>query len=244
MEFKRAVIVGSTGGLGSAIAKRLLSANPELQIAALSRTGTDDLNDHRVINISCDITQEASVQKAAEEVKNVFGGLDLMWNCTGVLRDDSVGLAPEKGMKYLNEENLTRSFQVNCFGVAYLGKHFIPILKKGERKPSIFASLSGRIASIEDNYRGGWHSYRAAKAAQHQILQCMQLEVASSTQIQVMALHPGFCATKLSAPFRTEKTPGVLDADFSAECLVNEVTNAKKTDRLQFIDWEGTTLPW
>ena len=38
--FSSAVIVGSTGGLGAAIARRLLAISPNLQLAALSRDGS------------------------------------------------------------------------------------------------------------------------------------------------------------------------------------------------------------
>ena len=36
--------------------------------------------------------------------------------------------------------------------------------------PSVFASISGRVGSIGDNKMGGWHGYRASKAALHMIM--------------------------------------------------------------------------
>lgn len=50
-----------------------------------------------------------------------------------------------------------------------------PLLKVGagygpEKSPAVVASLSARVGSIGDNRLGGWHSYRASKAA---LNQCM-----------------------------------------------------------------------
>lgn len=52
-----------------------------------------------------------------------------------------------------------------------------PLLKAGggfgtERDVAVVANLSARVGSIGDNRLGGWHSYRASKAA---LNQCMIL---------------------------------------------------------------------
>lgn len=245
MAFQSAVIVGSTGGLGSAITRRLLSLNPNLRLAALSRSGVADFgNDGRVIAVKCDISNEDSVAKAAEQVKSEFGGADLVWNCTGVLHNEATGLKPEKSLRNVSQANLLEQFTVNAFGVAYLGKHFLPILKNGERVPSVFASISAKVGSIEDNKLGGWVSYRAAKSAQNQMLQCMHLEYTRKTNIQVVALQPGTVATNLSAPFRVAGGEGVFAPDDAAQNLVDVVTNVEKGDRAKFLDYAGKTIPW
>lgn len=47
-----------------------------------------------------------------------------------------------------------------------------PLLKVGgtgiERDVAVVANLSARVGSIGDNRLGGWHSYRASKAALNQ----------------------------------------------------------------------------
>lgn len=48
-----------------------------------------------------------------------------------------------------------------------------PLLRAGggsgtERDVAVVANLSARVASIGDNRLGGWHSYRASKAALNQ----------------------------------------------------------------------------
>jgi len=48
-----------------------------------------------------------------------------------------------------------------------------PLLKAGgaagtQRDFAVIANLSARVGSIGDNQLGGWHSYRASKAALNQ----------------------------------------------------------------------------
>lgn len=75
-------------------------------------------------------------------------------------------------------------------------KHFVALLTREKR--SVFASLSARVGSIGDNRLGGWMSYRAAKAAQNQIVKTASLEIARShPQAIVVTLHPGTVATRL-----------------------------------------------
>lgn len=52
-------------------------------------------------------------------------------------------------------------------------QHMWPLLKAGggtgtKRDVAVVASLSARVGSIGDNNLGGWHSYRASKAALNQ----------------------------------------------------------------------------
>ena len=89
---------------------------------------------------------------------------------------------------------MARAFAVNAIGPALLLKHFTPLLPR--RRRAIFASLSARVGSIEDNRLGGWMSYRASKAALNQILRTAALELRfSHRDLVVAALQPGTYAS-------------------------------------------------
>lgn len=66
-------------------------------------------------------------------------------------------------------------------------------------------SLGNRLypdRHIGDNRLGGWISYRAAKAAQNQIVKTAALEIARTHPAAiVVTLHAGRVATRLSQPF-------------------------------------------
>lgn len=60
--------------------------------------------------------------------------------------------------------------RVNTFGPLLMAKHFAPMLKKGQAAVgsgkdhcAIFACISARAASFDDNKLGGWYSYRMSK---------------------------------------------------------------------------------
>ncbi len=82
----------------------------------------------------------------------------------------------------------------------------------------MFAALSARVGSIEDNRLGGWYAYRASKAALNQILRTLSIEVARSRpDAIVVGLHPGTVASNLSRPIRPDPSAeGVFQPDESA----------------------------
>jgi NAD(P)-dependent dehydrogenase (short-subunit alcohol dehydrogenase family) len=92
-------------------------------------------------------------------------------------------------------------FAVNSIGPALAAKHFLPLLGRRHRAVAIF--LSARVGSISDNRLGGWHSYRASKAALNALVRCFAIELGrSNPEAIVAALHPGTVDTPLSEPFQ------------------------------------------
>ena len=100
----------------------------------------------------------------------VFGGLaepyDLILCATGALNIDGQG--PEKSLAALDPRALAAQFAVNATGLALVLKHAQALIPKNRR--AVFAALSARVGSIGDNRLGGWHGYRAAKVALHQLI--------------------------------------------------------------------------
>ncbi|KAH9746405.1 NAD(P)-binding Rossmann-fold superfamily protein [Citrus sinensis] len=60
-------------------------------------------------------------------------------------------------------------------------EHMSPLLKVGgtgiERDVAVVANLSARVGSIGDNRLGGWHSYRASKAALNQFFHLLRVVI-------------------------------------------------------------------
>ena len=160
----RAAVFGG-GGIGAAIAAELRASPDVGEVILLSRRGAGD---GRV-----DVTDEATIEEAAASART-GGPLGLIFVATGMLHDDA--LAPEKNLASLTPEALIRLYQVNAVGPALVAKHFLPLLAK--RRKAAFACLSARVGSIGDNRLGGWHSYRASKAALNMLIKTMSVELA------------------------------------------------------------------
>ena len=146
---------------------------------------------------------------------------------------------PEKRLAALRRSALHQSFAINAWGPALLAQAVEPVLKRSGQ--AWFASLSARVGSIGDNHLGGWYSYRAAKAAQNQLLKTVALEWRRTMPaVCVACLHPGTTDSPLSKPFQARVPPAKLFTPaFSAAALLG-VLLGPHTPR----EWRLLGLGW
>jgi NAD(P)-dependent dehydrogenase (short-subunit alcohol dehydrogenase family) len=235
----QALVIGASGGIGSAVTD-LLAYEGFDTVHALSRSGSNrSLVGVRMGRI--DLENEASVAAAAAQL--VEGApLRFILVATGLLHDSA--LRPEKTYRTLDPEHLARSFRINAIGPALVAKHVLPLVPKAGK--SIFAVLSARVGSIEDNRLGGWYGYRASKAALNQFVRTIAIELSRQKPEAVcVALHPGTVDTSLSHPFQAgTKINEVFSPAYSAERLlaVTDAVTAAHTG--QFFAWDGQTIPF
>ena len=109
-----------------------------------------------------------------------------------------------------------------------------------------YASLSARVGSIGDNRSGGWYAYRAAKAAQNQLLRCLSIEWARRwPKATVTLLHPGTTDTDLSKPFQSFVPPEKLfSCERAAEQLVDVLLTQTPAQSGDFVAWDGQSIAW
>ncbi|WP_347568973.1 SDR family NAD(P)-dependent oxidoreductase [Rhizobium skierniewicense] len=221
-----AVVIGASGGIGSALCERLRQEPNLGELFELSRR--DD---------QLDFGDENSIQAAAEKLRGK--PIHLVICATGALGVD--GNPPEKSLRQLDPDAMLRQFTVNAVGPALIAKHFLPLLHRKER--SVVAFLSARVGSIGDNRLGGWISYRASKAALNQIVRTASIEYARTHPELVMAaIHPGTVRTSLS-----EKYSGSHPTVSADEAALNILTalNALTADRTgSFMAYDGREIPW
>jgi NAD(P)-dependent dehydrogenase (short-subunit alcohol dehydrogenase family) len=153
-------------------------------------------------------------------------------------------MRPEKRLADLSADALARAFAVNAIGPLLVARHFEPLLAHGER--AVFASLSARVGSIEDNRLGGWYAYRASKAAQNQFTRTLAVEWARSRRnVICVALHPGTTDTDLSRPFQGNVPAGKLfEVDYAVTQLLQVIDRLQPADSGQFLAWNGDRIPW
>lgn len=223
----RALVLGATGSLGRAWVQALQSDPRCVDVTGLSRNTAPAIA----------LEVEDSLRLAADAVAHA-GALHLVLDATGALHID--GRGPEKRLDELDVPGLQRALQVNAIGPALALKHFVPLLATGERV--IWAKLSARVGSIEDNRKGGWYGYRASKAALNMLLQTAAIEVARRRPMAVVAaLQPGTVRSALSRPFVGEDA---MDPATSAHGMLRVIDALGATGRAQFIDYRGEGIPW
>ena len=188
------------------------------------------------------MVRRASLAAFGARVARELAPLRLVICTAGVLHGD--GLQPEKRLSQVNAEGLRRSFAVNAWGPLLLAQAVEAALPREE--PAHLASLSARVGSIGDNRLGGWYAYRAAKAAQNQLLRTLALELRRRLPLAcVTLLHPGTTATALSQPFRGSVAPGQL---FTPERAAGHLLDVLETQTPEgsgaFLAWDGQPIPW
>ncbi|AHE57469.1 SDR family NAD(P)-dependent oxidoreductase [Sphingomonas sanxanigenens] len=228
-----AVIIGASGGIGGAFEAALLDegAFDVVHGFARARSGAQHL----------DLLDEASIAAAAATVAE--GPVPtLVIVATGILHDGDHG--PEKALRDLDPDWLARVYAVNAIGPALVAKHFLPIMPRAGR--TVFAALSARVGSIGDNRLGGWHGYRASKAALNMIVRNLAIEERRrNDRAIVVGLHPGTVDTALSRPFQGNVQAGRLfDAERAALQLLDVIEELKVADSGKLFDFEGKEVPF
>lgn len=237
----RAIVFGASGGIGGAIVEALADDPGVAQVYAGSRTPLVDVS-AKVTPFTFDLEDEASIAAVAARVGS-DGPVQLIFVATGVLQQDET-LRPEKSWSAQSPAAYARAFAINATGPALIGKHFLPLLAKDSK--TVFAALSARVGSISDNRLGGWHAYRASKAALNMIVRNFALELAvRNKQAVAVTLHPGTVETSLSAPFQKGMVEGKLFTPaYSADCLLGVIDALTVADNGQCLAWNGSRIPF
>lgn len=231
------LVVGASGGIGSAFVSELLEH--KAHVFQLSRKPQASFQQEaNVETLIADITEDDSLAEAA---KSVPDNLALIVVASGILHQES-GLQPERKLEDLSATNFITSFQVNTIGPALVAKHFYRKLRQDQK--SVFAALSARVGSIEDNRLGGWYSYRASKAALNMVLKNISLELRrKNKEAIVLGLHPGTVDTKLSQPFQSG-VKKLFSPQESVRMLLDVVERSQSEDSGRVFAYDGRSIEW
>ncbi len=233
MTWQRAAIFGSSGGVGAALVRAL--ADRGVEVLAGSRGGTAPKLPN-VTPFAFDLDDEASIERAVADWADAPP--DLVIVATGVLTLAN-GTGPERSFRHLDGETMARVMYLNTIGPALVAKHVLPLF--GRDQPATFAAISARVGSIGDNRIGGWHSYRASKAALNMLIRNFAIELRRTRdQAIVVGLHPGTVDTGLSEPFQANLPEGQLTAPAeSAANLLRVLEGLTPADSGELFDWKG-----
>lgn len=231
------VLVAGAGGIGHALCEAVIALNPAIELIRLSRSpaALPPLGaSHR--DLALDYTLPSSIDAAIASLAET-GPPDWVLIATGWLHDEQ--RQPEKRLAELDAAHLLHSYQLNAVGPALLVRALDDGLPR--RHPVRFGVLSARVGSISDNRLGGWHSYRASKAALNMLLKNMAIEWDRARKPRiVVGLQPGTTDTALSAPFQRNLAAGQLQSPaFTAERLVRVMRNLEPGDSGRLFDFEG-----
>src|SRR5947208_7976370 len=144
------------------------------QNEADAKSVAKDLRDALVIQ--CDVTSAGEVESMMKEIAGRFGGLDILINNSGIIRD--------RTMKKMTLDEFESVVRVNLAGTFNVTKHAASILRSGGRVLNL-SSVSGQMGLF------GQANYSSSKAAIIALTKVSARELARQ-QITVNAIAQGF----------------------------------------------------
>jgi len=223
----RALVIGSSGTIGSAFME-LLEQHPAcVEVIGLHRNSVNPI----------DYQDLSTIEESAKALSGE-APFQLIINTIGILH--CADWMPEKKLDDLNAEQLQMLMQINAIGPGLTIKYFSKLL---DPTNSVMATLTAKVGSIEDNRLGGCYSYRASKAALNMLIKTASIEFSrTKPNTALVALHPGTVNSRLSKPFKGEQIGRPpLDA---ASDMLNVLLSLNKEDSGSFITYSGERLPW
>ncbi len=201
MTQRTALITGAGGGLGKAAVVRLVADGWTVFAADIDEHALGSLaNDPKVVPLTMDVTDAASIDGAFAVVRREAEQLDALVNFAGVMGVGSLTDIPE--------ERLARILDINVMGTYRVNKKFLPMVRQA----------GGRIINVSSET--GWQTpapfngpYAMSKFAIEAYSHALRRELAL-LGVRVITIQPG--------PFRTDMVRGIERAFDQAE---SETTN-------------------
>jgi NAD(P)-dependent dehydrogenase (short-subunit alcohol dehydrogenase family) len=245
---KYGLIFGAGHGIGCALAKELLQRFPQLILTATYRLPAKAMElfqlkeryQERLQLVELDPTQEEQLALVSQKIPSDVS-LDFVFNCIGFLHREDI--RPEKSLREFSVDNFLEVMRVNACVTALIAKYLEKKLPRST--PALFVSLSAKVGSIEDNELGGWHSYRASKAALNMLIKNIAIEFSRKRlPCLVSSVHPGTTNTALSASFVAHTNHKVYEPQETASRLIELFEARDVTDTGIFLSYNGEKLPW
>jgi NAD(P)-dependent dehydrogenase (short-subunit alcohol dehydrogenase family) len=177
---KIALIIGGTGGIGSAISETIRDAGAQVIVTAVDAREQTEAN-ARMSGIDIrllDVGNDAEVQRLATEL----GPIDILVNCAGVT---------SRGEAAFGEDEFLRVMDINLSGTMRTARAFRPALAKRKGCIINIASMMSFVGS------GTAPGYAASKGGVMQLTKSLAIAWAAEG-IRVNAVAPGFIVTPLT----------------------------------------------
>jgi NAD(P)-dependent dehydrogenase (short-subunit alcohol dehydrogenase family) len=241
------LVTGGNNGIGLA-ACQLFAAQPNYHCIIASRSlekgqkalaSIQSLNSSSAISlVQLDITSDASIAAAVEEVGAKHGHLDVLINNAGICPLD------------FSRSVLRDCLETNAISPAMVTQAFAPLLLQSSAPRVIYvSSLLGSIHTRGDSkdfaYDEAYKAYRISKAALNMIVACDAWEY--KDDVKVFAYCPGFVITDLAGMREAKEKAGIAKSpDGSARGLLAIAEGKRDEENGLFLHDEkaGELYPW
>lgn len=186
---KTVIVTGASKGIGKGIAKIFAMKGTNVAVVARNlqkaKACADEIrkNECTAEAFEGDVTDLVSMKKVAEEVAEVFGGIDIL--CS------NAGIFPNSSIEDMSSADWDAVMNTNARGTLFAVQACLPFLKQAEYGRIILtSSITGPVTGFS-----GWSHYGASKAAQLGFMRSAALELAPYN-ITINAVMPGNIMTE------------------------------------------------
>lgn len=209
MEVTRvALVTGANQGIGLQIAKDLVAHGVTVLVGARDLgKGEEAARDIGVgaHAIQIDVTDQTSIDAAAQRIAREFGRLDILMNNAGISRarpDQSFAEAVRTNLLTdAHMADVRTIFETNVFGVLAVTQAMLPLLREAPTGRIVITASSGASLTLNSNpdnpHRKMFGTYSVSKTAAHAVMLALALAL-EGTRIKVNAACPGFTNTALN----------------------------------------------
>ena len=184
-----ALVTGAGQGIGAAIAARLAAGGAQVAVLDLNEAATASVvadieaAGGRAIGVAADVSDAAQVQAAVDRVVGELGGLHILVNNAGVLRDNLLFKMSESDWDTVMNVHLKGAF----------------LCSKAAQKHMVDAKF-GRIVNMSSTSalgNRGQANYSTAKAGLQGLTKTLAIEL-GPFGVTVNAIAPGFIETAMT----------------------------------------------
>jgi len=186
---KVALVTGGTGGIGSAICKKLAEAGCKIVSTCMSEDeGSAWTTKMAADGITakayrCDVSKVEDCTALGEQVTKDFGGVDILVNNAGITKDGT--------FKKMTADQWMAVINVNLNSVFNVSKQFVDgMMEKGWGRVINISSINGQKGQF------GQTNYSAAKAGMHGFTMALAQETAKKG-VTVNTVSPGYIGTEM-----------------------------------------------
>ncbi|WP_342045126.1 SDR family oxidoreductase [Bacillus sp. OTU530] len=182
-----AIVTGGASGIGKAVAELYLEKGAKVAVFDLKDDVKDvakELSAENVIGVQCDVTNNESMDRAIQTVREYFGKIDILVNCAGIaLLDDAENISDAYWQKTI-DLNLTGSFKM-CQKVGSI------MIEQGNGGNIINLASQAALIALDNHV-----AYAASKAGILGMTKVLAYEWAQF-DIKVNAISPTVILTEL-----------------------------------------------
>lgn len=229
---KSVFVTGADGGLGYAFTKQFLAEGWRVCAGAfMTESPLRELAEKEdlLTTVPLDVSDMASVTRAASAVADQVDSLDLLINNAGINPDKEIVL------EELDIDLSRQAIEVNALGPLRVTQQFLSLLDKGTLKRIV--NVSSEAGSITNCYRTSWYGYGMSKAALNMQTRILQ-NYLGQRGFTVMCVHPGWMRSGMGAAEAT------YAPEETAASMYPLITGPRGDDAPQFFQWDGEGLPW